>query len=235
MLTETRSTSSMASSRTASPVVYVLIGPPGCGKGTQAVRLAEHLGIPAISTGEMIRGEIKAGTPLGKTAAGVTITGGLLSDDLVNEIVASRLSKPDCGRGFLLDGYPRTVEQAQFLSGLLTRLGMPQPAVIHIDVPFESLLERTCERRFCSSCGQIFNLKSKPPKADGKCDACGAELNQRPDDCEETVKNRLVAYEKQTSPLLQHYGGSGRHHIEGSGSPDSVFEHIIHSISTAQV
>lgn len=232
MPTETSPTPAASLAPAAAPAVFLLIGPPGCGKGTQAVRLAAHLAVPAVSTGEMIRAEIAAGSPLGKIAAGVTITGGLLSDDLVNQIVESRLSKPDCRNGFLLDGYPRTIEQAIFLSGLLAKIGMPQPEIVHIDVPFEHLIERTCLRRFCSACGQIFNMKSKPPKADGKCDACGAELKQRADDCEDTVKNRLVAYQKITSPLLSHYGGNRYHHIEGSGSPDGVFQQITNSIST---
>jgi adenylate kinase len=206
--------------------VLLLIGPPGCGKGTQAERLAAGLGIPAISTGEMIRGEIKAGTPLGKIAAGVTITGGLLSDDLVNQIVASRLSQPDCANGFLLDGYPRSIEQARYLSTLLEERGLPQPAVVHIDVPSDQLIARTCMRRFCPQCGQIFNLLSHPPRAEGACDQCGASLAQRADDCEDTVRNRLTAYEKTTAPLIQHYSAGNYLHINGTGSPDTVQQAI---------
>lgn len=218
----------MTSRENPSPQVPVLllIGPPGCGKGTQAERLAASLGIPAISTGEMIRSEIKAGTPLGKIAAGVTITGGLLSDDLVNRIVASRLSQPDCANGFLLDGYPRSIEQANFLSALLEQRGLPQPAVVHIDVPPEQLIARTCMRRFCPECGQIYNLLSHPPKAEGTCDQCGASLQQRADDCEDTVRNRLTAYEKTTAPLIRHYSTGNYLHINGTGSPDAVQQAI---------
>jgi adenylate kinase len=210
----------------ASAQVLLLLGPPGCGKGTQAERLAKQLGVPTISTGEMIRAEIKAGSELGRIAAGVTITGGLLGDDLVNRIVRSRLQQPDCQRGFMLDGYPRTVDQAKYLSGLLQELGFSQPTVVHIDVPAEKLIARTCNRRYCPQCGGIFNLVSHPPKTIGHCDDCGIELQQRSDDCEDTVKMRLAAYEKSTAPLVDHYKGIQYHRIQGDGPPDSVFEQI---------
>lgn len=206
--------------------VLLLIGPPGCGKGTQAERLARTLNIPTISTGEMIRAEIRAGSELGKKAQGVTILGGLLSDELVNQIVASRLSQADCAGGFLLDGYPRTVDQAKYLEGLLSERGFSQPTVVHIDVPAEQLIARTCLRRFCPQCGAIFNLQSNPPKAEGQCDQCGASLQQRADDCEETVVNRLKAYEKSTTPLIGFYSGQDYHHVCGQGAPDEVFQAI---------
>lgn len=217
-------------SATAAPVhtaILLLIGPPGCGKGTQAERIAAALHIPAISTGEMIRAEIKAGTPLGRIAAGVTITGGLLSDELVNQIVASRLNQSDCANGFLLDGYPRSLDQAEFLRYLLSSRGLPQPAVIHIDVPFELLIARTCLRRFCPKCGHIFNLQSHPPKAENTCDHCGEGLQQRADDCEDTVKNRLQAYERTTAPLIDYYSRQDYHRVPGTGAPDDVFQAIM--------
>lgn len=208
--------------------ILLLVGPPGCGKGTQGERLAAQLEIPSISTGEMIRNEIKAGSELGKIAAGVTITGGLLSDDLVNKIVASRLSKPDCGRGFLLDGYPRTVEQANFLGNLLKEMGLPQPTVVHIDVPSEQLISRTCLRRYCPQCGSIYNLGSKPPQSEGMCDNCSIDLQQRADDCEETVKNRLSAYERSTAPLIRYYAENGNYRrVDGTGAPESVYTAIL--------
>ncbi len=230
MSTATDPTSAVDSPAPRMERVLLLLGPPGCGKGTQGERLAKQLGIPTISTGEMIRGEIKAGTPLGKIAAGVTITGGLLSDELVNQIVESRLSKPDCANGFLLDGYPRSIEQAKFLGDLVNRMGMRQPKVIHIDVPSEMLVARTCLRRYCAVCGALYNLQSKPPKISGACDSCGAPLQQRADDCEETVRNRLVAYEKSTAPLIDFYAAGDYVRVEGTGSPDEVYAAILASI-----
>jgi adenylate kinase len=213
--------------------VFILVGPPGCGKGTQAAKLAAVLRIPAISTGEMIRAEIKAGTELGKIAQGVTITGGLLSDDIINKLVESRLQKPDCVKGFLLDGYPRSVGQAEFLALLLPRIGFPQPAVLHIDVPLEQLISRTCLRRYCPDCGEIYNLGSKPPKCGDLCDVDGVELKQRADDCEETVRFRLTAYQKTTAPLLTFYAGPRYYRIGGDQLPEAVFEQILNTIPTA--
>lgn len=217
-------------SNAAAARVLLLVGPPGCGKGTQAERIASRLGIPAVSTGEMIRAEIKAGTPLGKIAAGVTITGGLLSDDLVNQIVASRLAQPDCAAGVLLDGYPRSLEQARYLSEMLGEKGWPQPIVFHIDVPHEQLIARTCLRRFCSQCGHIYNLGSHPPKVEDTCDYCAQPLSQRADDCEETVRNRLSAYDRITAPLIGFYRAGDYHRIDGAGSPDSVFAAIVKTL-----
>lgn len=226
------------SSQTPTPVsapaairTFLLLGPPGCGKGTQAERLAKHFGIPAISTGEMIRAEVLAGTELGRIAAGVMVTGGLLSDELVNQIVRSRLGREDCRGGFLLDGYPRTIPQAEYLAGLLAELGMPQPVVLHIDVPDELLIERTCNRRYCPQCGAIYNLSTHPPKRAGLCDTCGAALKQRDDDCEETVRNRLAAYQRSTAPLIEHYANGSYVRIDGSGTPDEVFGRILAALS----
>ena len=215
----------------ASTRILLLLGPPGCGKGTQAERLARYFHIPAISTGEMIRAEIKGGTELGKIAAGVTITGGLLSDDLVNKIVRSRLSQPDCRPGFLLDGYPRTVQQAVFLSSLLHDLGCPAPTVVHIDVPLDLLVARTCNRRSCPQCGAIYNLLSHPPAEPGLCDACRTPLQQRADDCEETVLNRLRSYERSTAPVIRHYQGDGYIRVPGEGAPDQVFDAIVQAFT----
>lgn len=215
----------------ASSRVYLLLGPPGCGKGTQGERLAKQFGIPSISTGDMIRAEIKGGTELGKIAIGVTASGGLLSDDLVNQIVRSRLGREDCRGGFLLDGYPRTVEQAEYLGALTAELGYAKPTVVHIDVPLELLIARTCNRRFCPQCGAIYNLASHPPKQAGLCDSCQIELQQRSDDREETVKNRLANYERSTAPLIDYYQGAGYVRIDGTGTPDGVFAAILAALA----
>jgi adenylate kinase len=179
----------------------------------------------------MIRAEIRAGSELGRIAAGVTITGGLLNDDLVNRIVRSRLSQPDCANGFMLDGYPRTVEQAVFLASLLPELQMPQPTVVHIDVPSQLLIARTCNRRYCAQCGSIYNVASHPPKEAGLCDTCHIDLQQRADDCEDTVRNRLVSYEKSTAPLIEFYRAGSYVRIDGTSSPDTVFAEILNSLS----
>jgi len=210
--------------------VLLLLGPPGSGKGTQAERLAKQLGIPAISTGEMIRAEVRAGTELGKRAQAIMVSGALLDDATVNDIVASRLAQPDCAAGFMLDGYPRSVPQAEYLGGLLTRLSYPQPTVIHIDVPNEQLIARTCMRRFCPQCGQIYNLLSHTPKKEGICDLCGAALAQRADDCEDTVRNRLAAYERSTAPLIDYYSRGDYHRVDGSGAPDDVFAAVLNAL-----
>jgi adenylate kinase len=210
--------------------VLLLLGPPGSGKGTQAERLAKQLNIPAISTGEMIRAEVRGGTELGKKAQSVMITGGLLDDKMVNDIVASRLAKPDCASGFMLDGYPRSVGQAEYLGELLTKLGYPQPTIVHIDVPSDQLIARTCQRRYCTQCGHIYNLQGYAPKQAGICDACGAALAQRADDCEDTVRNRLVAYEKSTAPLIGYYSNGAYHKIEGTGTPDQVFAAVLEAL-----
>lgn len=211
--------------------ILLLLGPPGCGKGTQGERLAKQFGIPSISTGEMIRAEIKAGSELGRIAAGVTITGGLLSDDLVNKIVRSRLSQPDVRQGFMLDGYPRTVQQAGYLGTLLSESGFPQPTVVHIDVPSDHLIARTCNRRYCPHCGSIYNIQSHPPQQPGKCDNCHIDLQQRADDCEDTVKNRLNAYSRSTAPLIEYYSTSTYYKVSGLGSPDEVYQAILSALS----
>jgi adenylate kinase len=226
---------SSSSNVSANPVsaavrILLLLGPPGSGKGTQAERLARHLHIPAISTGEMIRAEVRGGTELGKKAQAIMIAGGLLDDSLVNDIVASRLAQSDCAGGFMLDGYPRTVAQAEYLGQLLPRLGYPLPAVVHIDVPSEQLVSRTCQRRFCTQCGHIYNLLSHAPKQAGVCDLCNAALAQRADDCEATVRNRLTAYEKSTAPLIGYYSQGDYHRVDGSGAPDDVFAAVLRTL-----
>ena len=203
-------------------MILLLFGPPGCGKGTQAVFLAERFQIPAISTGEMFRAECKAGTELGKAASAILASGGLVSDDLVYDIVASRISKPDCAKGFMLDGYPRTVPQAIHFSKLLKERGLPQPTVIHLDVPDEALVTRLTARRQCPTCKAIYNAVLQPPKVAGICDKDGAALLTRDDDKEEVVRQRLRAYEELTGPILKWFGPSLVRSIDGARPMDEV-------------
>ena len=201
-------------------MILLLFGPPGCGKGTQAAFLANRFQIPAISTGEMFRAEVKEGTELGKTAAAIMAAGGLVTDDITNGIVASRISKPDCANGFLLDGYPRTVPQAQNFAALLRERGLPDPIVIHLDVPAEALVARLTARRQCPKCLRIYNLLSQPPRTPGQCDDDGAGLVSRADDQEEVIRQRLCAYEALTGPILSWY--SIVHKLDGSLPPNAV-------------
>jgi adenylate kinase len=210
-------------------LIILLFGPPGCGKGTQAAFLAEKLRIPAISTGEMFRAECKAGTDLGKQACSILSRGGLVGDDVVNGIVASRVAREDCRSGFLLDGYPRTLPQAQVFTALLQERGLPDPFVVHLDVPACGLVKRLTARRQCPSCGQIYNLLSQPPRVGGICDADGAELITREDDREEVIRQRLKAYEELTGPVLAWFRNHVRT-IDGSAAPDRVSEEIDRAI-----
>jgi adenylate kinase len=203
-------------------VILLLFGPPGCGKGTQAVYLAERFHIPAISTGEMFRAECKAGTELGKAACSILSRGGLVSDELVNGIVANRIARTDCKEGFLLDGYPRTVPQAIWFSALLRDRGLPMPVVIHLDVPDEALVTRLTARRQCPQCKHIYNAVLQPPKVAGVCDVDGAALLTREDDREEVVRQRLRAYDELTGPILKWFGPSVVRSVDGTRPADAV-------------
>jgi adenylate kinase len=207
-------------------VILLLFGPPGCGKGTQAASLAEKFHIPAISTGEMFRAECKAGTELGKQASAIMQSGGLVGDDIVNGIVASRISRPDCKNGFLLDGYPRTVPQAQNFAKLLAERGLPEPVVIHLDVPDWVLVARLTARRQCPQCLRIYNLKSQPPRIAGYCDADGSGLLTREDDQESVIRDRLHAYSQLTGPILDWYGPARVHTVDGAQPPEQVARSI---------
>jgi adenylate kinase len=174
----------------------------------------------------MFRAEVKAGTELGKMAAAIMAAGGLITDEITNGIVASRISKPDCANGFLLDGYPRTVPQAKNLAALLREKGLPEPIVIHLDVPAEPLVARLTARRQCPKCGRIYNLLSQPPKVAGICDDDGTALITRADDQEATIRQRLRAYEELTGPILDWYGPSIVHKVDGSQTPAEVAKAI---------
>jgi adenylate kinase len=212
-------------------MILLLFGPPGCGKGTQAAILADRFHIPAISTGEMFRAECKAGTELGKKASAILSQGKLVGDDIVNGIVASRIAKPDCRDGFLLDGYPRTVPQAIYFTGLLRERGLPEAAVIHLDVPDEALVARLTARRQCSKCLRIYNLISQPPRVSGHCDDDGAELLTREDDQESVIRQRLRAYDELTGPILKWYGPRVVRTVDGSQSPAQVSRALVELVS----
>jgi len=205
-------------------LVLLLFGPPGCGKGTQSRSLVEWLKIPAISTGEMLRAEIGAGSKLGLAAKSTIAAGSLVSDDQVNQILKARVRQPDCARGFILDGYPRTLEQAQFLDCTLAGMSAGKAIVLYFDVPTDALVGRMTSRRLCPKCGRSYNILSVRPKTPGRCDEDGEGLIIRKDDQESVFRERLKAYDEQTRPILAHY--SDYRQIRGDRSPAYIFEEI---------
>jgi adenylate kinase len=190
--------------------------------------MREHYGdaIPSISTGEMLRAEIAAGSALGQSVQAVIAAGGLVSDDMINAALAARIQKPDCARGFMLDGYPRTVEQAEYLDRLLKERGFGEPVVIHLDVPANVLVGRIVSRRQCSQCSRMFNVLSDRPKVDGVCDDDGAPLITRKDDKEDVIRERLRTYNEMTRPLIAHYPSDRYFQIVGDRSQAYIFEEI---------
>jgi adenylate kinase len=187
----------------------IFLGAPGAGKGTQARRLAAESGVPQVATGDMLREAVAAGTPLGREAKRYMDSGALVPDEVVIGLVDERLARPDAAAGYVLDGFPRTVAQAEALDGLLHRRGQDLDRVIFFDVSREELLRRLTGRRICRRCGTAFHLVSAPPKVAGVCDQCGGELYQREDDAEGTVGRRLDVYQTQTAPLLDYYRRRG--------------------------
>lgn len=201
----------------------LLMGPPGAGKGTQAANLVKEFGIPHISTGDMFRAAVKEGTELGLQAKACMDAGKLVPDEVTIGIVKERLAKPDCKKGFILDGFPRTVEQADALTGILKELGLSLTAALNITVPAADLIERAVGRRICKSCGATYHVKFNPSKKAGVCDTCAGDLYQRADDSEETMKNRLSVYEAQTKPLIAYYEKAGVYkEIDGRKAIDEV-------------
>ncbi len=210
----------------------VLLGPPGAGKGTQAVKIAEKYQIPHISTGDIFRANVKQGTPLGVKAKAYMDKGELVPDELVVALVEDRLGQPDCKDGFLLDGFPRTVFQAEKLDAYLKGRNDALTAVIDLRVDESELMDRMIGRRVCRVCGAPYHITNMPPKQEGVCDLCGGEVYQRADDTEETVKNRFAVYKEQTMPLVDYYERSGAlMPVPGSGGPEKVFETIVADLS----
>jgi len=209
------------------PAYLILLGPPMSGKGTQAKRLTEQLGIPQVSSGDLFRENIKKQTSLGLEAKRFIDRGDLVPDEVTIGMVADRLSREDCIAGALLDGFPRTITQAEALDGILTELGASLSAVISVDVPDDSLVERASGRRICRSCGQSYNLTFNPPQKEDVCDLDGGELYQREDDKPDTVRQRLAVYQAQTSPLVEFYRARGiLKEINGDQSIDDVGKDI---------
>jgi len=211
----------------------VLIGAPGGGKGTQAKLLVEKYGIPQISTGDLLREAVAAGTPLGMRAKAAMEAGQLVSDDIVLGMIRERLSKPDAQKGFILDGFPRNIPQAESLDKLLADMGQPLQVSLLIDVDFNILMQRLTGRRTCGQCGAIFNVHTSPTRLEGRCDKCGGELTQRADDNEATVSQRLKVYEAQTAPLIEYYRRHGiLRTVQGVGEINDIFAAIKRILTT---
>ena len=206
----------------------ILLGPPGVGKGTQAMRLTKHFNIPQISTGDLLRQAIKNGSELGLSAKRFMDAGDLVPDDVILGMVEEVLESDICKNGFIFDGFPRTIPQAKGLAKILEKHVLSLDVVVNIDAYFSEIIHRLSSRRACVECGATYNLIFSPPKNEGKCDACDAKLIQRDDDKEETVQNRLKVYEKQTAPLIEFYNKLGLLKIaDGSGGIEEVQQNIL--------
>ncbi|MGA9853498.1 MAG: adenylate kinase [Gammaproteobacteria bacterium] len=206
----------------------VLLGAPGSGKGTQAKKLAEKYRIPHVSTGDLLRAALAAGTPLGLQAKAAMDAGQLVSDDIVLGIIRERLRASDAKKGAILDGFPRNIAQAQALDGMLRNLNQPLDCAVLIDVDFDVLMQRLAGRRNCENCGATYNIYTNPPRLDEQCDRCGATLHHRADDNEVTINNRLRVYDMHTRPLIEFYRNQGRlETVNGVGEVDDIFKRLL--------
>jgi adenylate kinase len=206
----------------------IFLGPPGAGKGTQARQIAESYAVPHLSTGDMFREHVSRGTPLGLRAKPIMERGELVPDDLVLSMVEDRISRPDCADGFILDGFPRTLPQAEKLDEILRRRFKTEPLVVHFIVDKDQLMRRLTGRRVCGIGGEIYNIYDHPPKVSGYCDRDGGELIQRPDDREEVIAERLAAYERQTRPLVDYYRQRGvLKDVDGMAAPQAVTKNVL--------
>jgi adenylate kinase len=214
----------------------LLLGAPGAGKGSQAKKLVKKYNIPQISTGDLLRAAIAEGTPLGLRAKDTINAGKLVSDDIVLGMIRERISQDDTVNGFILDGFPRNIHQAEALDKLLENLHIPLETAILIDVDDKLLIQRIVNRESCVNCGQMFNLISSPPKHEHICDACGGELYHRDDDNEDTVRSRLQVYKDQTEPLVDFYQKQGKLiAVDGTGKVDDIFTHVVEVVKPYEI
>lgn len=211
--------------------VYIFAGPPGSGKGTQAKLLAPKLKVPHISLGDLLREAVRGGTKVGQIAKGYLDAGRLVPDNVAIDVAEEAVKKEECRKGFVIDGFPRTLEQAVLFEGLLERLKFNLARVLYIDIPLKEILKRLTGRRSCRKCGAVYNLMYNLPKIEGKCDICGGELYQRRDDTEDVIKVRFKVYEEQTSPLMDYYTKKGKLvQIDGTKDVQEVFKEICKAV-----
>jgi adenylate kinase len=206
----------------------IFLGPPGAGKGTQAKEIAQLYGLPHLSTGDMFRDHVTRGTELGRRAKPIMDAGQLVPDDIVLQMVEERISRPDCAEGFVFDGFPRTIAQAEQLGKILERLKFGPPVVLLLGAEPEELIRRLGSRLACKACGATYNLTAQPPREPGKCDRCGGPLAQRADDREEVVRERLAVYERQTKPLVDYYRNRGElYELDGTKAVETVRRELL--------